>query len=94
MEMDGDLDGEHVDSSESLSLLFGVPLTVMAKLGQRRMSVREILSLTPNSIIELDRPAGMPIDIFANEKLIARGEIVVVNEVFGVRISELVSEDF
>lgn len=93
MSMDDELGEDQQDPSESLSLLFGVPLTVMAKLGQRRMSVREILSLTPNSIIELDRPAGMPIDVFANEKLIARGEIVVVNEVFGVRISELVSDD-
>lgn len=93
MEMDDEVGGELHDASESLSLLYGVPLTVMAKLGQRRMSVREILSLTPNSIIELDRPAGMPIDVFANEKLIARGEIVVVNEVFGVRITELVAEE-
>lgn len=91
--MDDEVGGELHDASESLSLLYGVPLTVMAKLGQRRMSVREILSLTPNSIIELDRPAGMPIDVFANEKLIARGEIVVVNEVFGVRITELVAEE-
>jgi flagellar motor switch protein FliN/FliY len=84
---------EQEEAGDNLSVLFGVPLTVTAKLGSRRMSVREILSLTPNSIIELDRPAGMPIDLFANEKLVARGEIVVVNDVFGVRITELLSEE-
>ncbi len=81
------------ETVDNLSVLFGVPLTVTAKLGSRRMSVREILALTPSSIIELDRPAGMPIDVFANEKLIGRGEIVVVNDVFGVRITELLSEE-
>ena len=81
------------ETIDNLSVLFGVPLTVTAQLGSRRMSVREILSLTPSSIIELDRPAGMPIDVYANEKLIGRGEIVVVNDVFGVRITELLSEE-
>lgn len=84
---------EEDETVDNLSVLFGVPLTVTAKLGSRRMSVRDILNLTPNAIIELDRPASMPIDVFANEKLIARGEIVVVNDVFGVRLTELLNEE-
>jgi len=93
MHQDAELSGEYGEAGDNLSVLFGVPLTLVAKLGQRRMSVREILALTPNSIIELDHPAGMPIDVFANEKLIARGEIVVVNDVFGIRVTELISDD-
>lgn len=76
---------------DNMSLVYRVPLTVTAQLGSRRMNVREVLDLAPNAVVELDRAALQPIDVFANEKLVARGEIVVVNDHFGVRITEVVA---
>ena len=63
---------------------------VTAELGRRRMTVRDLLALTPGSVIELDRAAGSPIDVLVNGTLIARGEVVVIDEEFGIRISEIV----
>jgi flagellar motor switch protein FliN/FliY len=68
----------------------GVPLHVTAELGTCNMSVAEVLKLGTGSIIELDRLAGGPIDLLVNNKLIARGEVVAVDENFGVRITELI----
>jgi flagellar motor switch protein FliN/FliY len=68
-----------------------VPLSVTAELGTCHMSVAEVLKLGAGSIIELDRLAGGPIDLMVNNKLIARGEVVAVDENFGVRVTELIS---
>lgn len=76
-----------------LMLLADVEMGVTAELGRRRMSVRELLSLTPGSVIELDRAAGSPVDVLVNGTLIARGEVVVIDEEFGIRISEIVAAD-
>lgn len=73
-----------------LSLLADVEMGVTAELGRRRMTVRELLSLTPGSVIELDRAAGTPVDVLVNGTLIARGEVVVIDEEFGIRVSEIV----
>ena len=67
-----------------------VPLQVTAELGTAKMSVSEVLKLGAGSIVELDRLAGGPVDLLVNNKLIARGEVVAVDENFGVRITELV----
>jgi len=77
--------------SERLDLLSNVEMDVTAELGRTRMTVRELLSLTPGVVVELDRMAGSPIDLFVNGTLIARGEVVVIDEEFGVRITEIVS---
>jgi flagellar motor switch protein FliN len=74
----------------SLSLLRNVEMSVTAELGRTRMTVAELLSLTPGSVVELDKAAGTPIDLLVNGTLIARGEVVVIDEEFGVRISEIV----
>ncbi len=74
-----------------LSLLHDVEMGVTAELGRRRMSVRDLLSLTPGAVIELDRAAGSPVDVLVNGTLIARGEVVVIDEEFGIRISEIVA---
>ena len=74
-----------------LDMLHDVEMEVSAELGRTRMSVRELLSLTPGAIIELDRAAGSPADLLVNGRLIARGEVVVVDENFGIRITEIVS---
>ena len=77
--------------AERLDLLSNVEMDVTAELGRTRMTVRELLSLTPGVVVELDRMAGSPIDLFVNGTLIARGEVVVIDEEFGVRITEIVT---
>ena len=74
----------------SLDLLRNVEMNVTAELGRSKMTVAELLSLTPGSVVELDRAAGTPIDLLVNGTLIARGEVVVIDEEYGVRISEIV----
>src|SRR4051812_9624292 len=74
-----------------LDLLHDVEMEVTAELGRTRMSVRELLSLTPGTVVELDRLAGGPADLLVNGRLIARGEVVVIDENFGIRITEIVS---
>jgi flagellar motor switch protein FliN/FliY len=77
-------------NTRSLAILQDVEMGVTAELGRRRMTVRELLSLTPGTVIELDRAAGSPVDVLVNGTLIARGEVVVIDEEFGIRISEIV----
>ncbi len=74
----------------NLDVLMGVPLQVRAELGKCKMSVSEVLKLGAGSIVELDRLAGGPVDLLVNNKLIARGEVVAVDENFGVRVTELI----
>ncbi|MGC1513688.1 MAG: flagellar motor switch protein FliN [Acidimicrobiales bacterium] len=74
----------------SLELLSEVEMGVTAELGRTRLLVKDILALTPGSVIELDRAAGSPIDVLVNGTLIARGEVVVIDEEFGIRISEII----
>lgn len=75
----------------SLDLLLDVPLQVTVELGRARRLVRDILSLGVGSIVELDKLAGEPVDVLVNGKLVARGEVVVVDEKFGVRVTDVVS---
>jgi flagellar motor switch protein FliN/FliY len=74
-----------------LDLLHDVEMEVTAELGRTRMSVRDLLSLTPGTVVELDRAAGGPADLLVNGRLIARGEVVVIDENFGIRITEIIS---
>ncbi len=76
----------------TLELLQDVPLVVTAELGRTKMLVKDILKLTVGSVIELDKLAGEPVDILVNGKIIARGEVIAVNENFGIRITEIVKE--
>jgi flagellar motor switch protein FliN len=73
-------------------VLGDVEMGVTAELGRCRMSMRELLSITPGAVIDLDRAAGEHVDVLVNGKLIARGEVVVVDEEFGIRISEIVHQ--
>jgi flagellar motor switch protein FliN/FliY len=75
----------------ALRPLAGVEMAVTAELGRTKLSVSELLSLHPGSVIELDRAAGSPVDVLVNGTLIARGEVVVVDEEFGVRLTEVLS---
>jgi flagellar motor switch protein FliN/FliY len=75
-----------------LEMLSGVIMDVTVELGRTRMSVRELLALTPGTVLELDRAAGSPADLLVNGRLIARGEVVVVDEDFGLRVTEIVDD--
>lgn len=83
---------ENEVSTRRLDLLLDVPLDVTVELGRSRMSIQELLALSPGSVIELDKVAGEPLDIVVNGRLIARGEAVVVNDKFGIRITDIVSK--
>jgi len=74
----------------NLDLLMGVNLRVSVELGRAKMSIAEILKLGPGSVIELDKLAGEPVDVLINDRLIARGEVVVIEDRFGVRITDVV----
>jgi flagellar motor switch protein FliN len=92
MEMFGDTPdtGKATSGGKNLDLLMDVMLQVVVELGRTRMPLRQVLDLQQGSVVELDRLAGDAVDIYVNERLIARGEVVVVDDKFGVRITELV----
>ena len=81
----------HAGDMSQIDLLLDISLQVTVELGRARMKIQEILGLRNGSVIELDRLAGEPADILVNGTLIARGEVVVVDEKFGVRVIEVVS---
>jgi len=80
-----------MDSAHGIELLLDVALEVSVALGSSHMSIGEILALRTGSVVELDKLAGEPVDVSVNGTLVARGEVVVVDEKFGVRITEVVS---
>jgi flagellar motor switch protein FliN/FliY len=75
----------------NMDLLMDISLKVTVELGRTRMTFHQVLELQNGSVVELDRLAGDPVDIFVNDRIIARGEVVVVDDKFGVRITELIS---
>lgn len=75
----------------NIDMLFDIPLEITVELGRTKMQIRKILELGPGAVIQLDKLAGEPVDILANHKLIAKGEVVVIEESFGVRITDIVS---
>jgi flagellar motor switch protein FliN/FliY len=80
-------------ASRAVELLNDVEMGVTAELGRTRMTVRELLSLQPGSVVELDRAAGSPVDLLVNGTLVARGEVVVVDEEFAIRVTEIIGYD-
>ena len=83
-------DGAGAGDPAALALLGDVDLTVKVELGRTRMYVEDVLRLNENSIIELDKLAGDPVDIYVNDRHVARGEVLVVNDNFCVRVSEII----
>jgi flagellar motor switch protein FliN/FliY len=75
----------------NLNLILDVAVTLALEVGRARMPVRELLQLSPGAVVELDRLAGEPLDVLVNGVRIARGEVVVVNEKFGIRLTDVVS---
>jgi flagellar motor switch protein FliN/FliY len=87
--------GGHAAGSTSwgIDMLRDVEMEVTCELGRTRMTVRQLLALAPGDVVELDRLAGSPADLLVNGTLLARGEVVVVDEAFGLRITEIVTRD-
>ena len=79
-------------SGRGVELLHGVAMEVTVELGRTRLSVRDLLALTPGDVVELDRAAGSPADLLVNGRLIARGEVVVLDENFALRVTEIVAQ--
>jgi len=79
------------DETKSLDLILDIPLTVSVELGRSKMLINDLLQLGQGSVIELTKLVGEPLEVLVNQKLVARGEVVVVNEKFGVRLTDIVS---
>ena len=82
---DGDLD------TKNLNFILDIPLQLTVELGRTKILVKDVLQLNQGAVVELTKLAGEPLDVFVNSKLVARGEAVVVNEKFGVRLVDIVS---
>ena len=75
---------------ENIELIMDVPLEVTVELGRTNKSIKEILEFSPGTIIELNKIAGEPIDVLVNGKFVAKGEVVVIEENFGIRVTEII----
>ena len=82
---------EVLKQNPNLELILDIPVTLSMQVGKTPITIRNLLQLNQGSIVELDRPAGDPLDVYVNGKLIAHGEVVVVNEKFGIRFTDVVS---
>jgi flagellar motor switch protein FliN/FliY len=78
-------------SSRALEMILDIPVTLTVELGRTKLPIKGLLELAPGSVVELDGVAGEPMDVYVNDCLIAKGEVVVVNERFGIRITDVVS---
>lgn len=79
------------DSDRNLDVILDVPVTLAMEIGRTRVPIRNLLQLTQGSVVELDRLAGEPLDVTVNGTLIAHGEVVVVNERYGIRFTDVIS---
>ena len=82
---------EGVQQIKNLDFIMDIPLQLTVELGRTKLLVKEVLQLNQGAVIELNKLAGEPLDVFVNSKLVARGEAVVVNDKFGIRLVDIVS---
>jgi len=86
------LEGQQKDSKDvNLDVILDVPVTLSMEVGRTRIPIRNLLQLNQGSVVELERAAGEPLDVYINGTLIAHGEVVVVNEKFGIRLTDVIS---
>lgn len=88
---------EHLDSDsgqviENYDLIMNIPVMMSIEVGKTKISIKDLLGLNQGSIVELDRLAGEPMDVLVNGTLVAHGEVVVVNEKFGIRLTDIISQ--
>jgi len=86
-----ELRDEGGDGDIRLDAILDVPVTIAMEIGRTRINIRNLLQLNQGSVVELDRLAGEPMDVLVNGTLVAQGEVVVVNEKFGIRLTDIVS---
>ena len=86
-----DSGGAAVGDEANLDVILDIPVTVSMEIGRTRLSIRNLLQLNQGSVVELDRLAGEPMDVLVNGTLVAHGEVVVVNEKFGIRLTDVIS---
>ncbi len=91
--IDGSSRAQKPNEASNLKLILDLPVDIQAELGHSQMSIREVLKLGQGSVIQLDRSAGSSADIIVNGKLIGQGDVVVVDENFGIRITKLISPE-
>lgn len=84
-------EGNGQGKSRDMDFLLDIPLEITVELGRVRMLIKDLLQLGQGSVVELEKIAGEPMEILVNDKLVARGEVVVVNEKFGVRLTDIIS---
>ena len=82
---------EEIGGLRNLDFVLDIPLRVTVELGRTKMSIRELLQLGQGTVIELNKLAGEALEVLVNDKLVARGEVVVVNEKFGIRLTDIIS---
>jgi flagellar motor switch protein FliN/FliY len=87
LQKDGKANGDEVN----LNVILDIPITLSVEIGRTRQTIRNLLQLNQGSVVELDRLAGEPMDVLVNGTLIAHGEVVVVNEKFGIRLTDVIS---
>lgn len=80
------------DDRQNLDRILDIPLTVSVELGRSRIQIGDLMQLAQGSVVELNKLAGEPLDVYVQGKLIARGEAVVINDQFGVRLTDIVSQ--
>lgn len=83
--------GRSGEGDEHLEMILDIPVTISMEIGRTKISIRNLLQLNQGSVVELDRLAGEPMDVLVNGTLIAHGEVVVVNEKFGIRLTDVIS---
>jgi len=83
--------GSNGDSSVELDAILDIPVSLSVRIGKTRLNIRNLLQLNQGSVVELDRLAGEPLDVLVNDTLVAHGEVVVVNEKYGIRLTDIVS---
>ena len=83
--------GNGAQGANDIGLVFDIPVQLTVELGRTRLPIRDVLQLAQGSVVELDGLAGEPLDVFVNGCLIAQGEVVVVNERFGIRLTDIVT---
>lgn len=91
MEFDSLSESAGEGAEVSLDMILDVPVTLAMEVGRTRISIRNLLQLNQGSVVELDRAAGEPLDVFVNGTLVAHGEVVVINEKFGIRLTDVIS---
>ena len=86
-----DTSGGPAADEANLDVILDIPVTISMEIGRTRISIRNLLQLNQGSVVELDRLAGEPMDVLVNGTLVAHGEVVVVNEKFGIRLTDVIS---